>query len=282
MSEPEPPSDNGASPDGQAEPLRLGGMALPNGLLIHGPTSWAVAARAGDGTLDVASGSKPNLARGRLGKIPLLRGALRLAEAFAVIPMARLGLPSSRLPFEDRAVAGSMLASSAANAAIRKLGGPNVRRELAISLVGALPALTALRNRDLAAYHGVEHKTIAAYERGLEPTEVPKEHQRCGSNLIVPMLAFSVAGQMLIERMASSPGPLVRAGVALAGVGGAVEVFVYADRRPDSAVGRAVHATGHEIQRRVSTREPNAAQLQVGVAALDELLKTERLSGDSV
>ena len=29
-----------------SDPLRLGGMALRNGLLVHGPTSWAAAVRA--------------------------------------------------------------------------------------------------------------------------------------------------------------------------------------------------------------------------------------------
>ena len=44
---------------------------MRNGLLIHGPTSWAVAARAPDGSIEVASGPKPILARGRLASTPL-------------------------------------------------------------------------------------------------------------------------------------------------------------------------------------------------------------------
>ena len=41
--------------------------------------------------------------------------------------------------------------------------------------IGALPALVALMDRDLAAYHGVEHKAIAAYEQGVEdPPRCPK------------------------------------------------------------------------------------------------------------
>jgi uncharacterized protein YqhQ len=36
--------------------LRLGGMALRNGLLVHGPSHWAAAVRAPDGTVKVASG----------------------------------------------------------------------------------------------------------------------------------------------------------------------------------------------------------------------------------
>jgi uncharacterized protein YqhQ len=41
--------------------LRLGGMALANGLLVHGPTHWAAAVRRADGTIGVASGPKPHL-----------------------------------------------------------------------------------------------------------------------------------------------------------------------------------------------------------------------------
>src|ERR1700754_1595068 len=41
--------------------LRLGGMALRNGLLVHGPKHWAAAVRADDGTIVVASGPKPRV-----------------------------------------------------------------------------------------------------------------------------------------------------------------------------------------------------------------------------
>ena len=47
--------------------LRLGGMALRNGLLVHGPSKWAVAIRANDGTVKVASGHKPRFTEGIVG-----------------------------------------------------------------------------------------------------------------------------------------------------------------------------------------------------------------------
>ena len=125
-------------------------------------------------------------------------------------------------------------------------------------MLGALPALAALRDPALASYHAVEHKAIGGYEQGRDPEEVPKEHERCGSNLIGPMLAFSIAGQLVTERLVEDPGPMTRAVAALAGVGGAVEMFAFAERNPDSAIGRAVHGPGYEIQRLVSTREPTA------------------------
>jgi hypothetical protein len=192
-----------------------------------------------------------------------------------VVPLARMRLSQARLPFEDRTVIGAMLASAGASGLLRRTRPASVRREAAVAVLGALPALTALRDPDLAAYHGVEHKAIGGYEQGVRPEEVPKEHERCGSNLIAPMVALSIAGQLLIERLASRPGPIARGTAAIAGVGAAVELFVYAERNPDSPVARAVHTSGHEIQRRVSTREPTAEQLEVGKAALDEILRAE-------
>jgi uncharacterized protein YqhQ len=273
---------NGDRPDDSEEKLRLGGMALRNGLLIHGPTSWAVAARAEDGSIEVASGAKPSLARGRLGRTPLLRGPLRLAEAMAVVPLARMRLGSARLPFEDPAVVGAAAASVVGSNLIRRRGPATVGRELAVALLGALPALTALRDPALASYHAVEHKAIGGYEQDRDPEEVPKEHRRCGSNLIGPMLALSIAGQLIAERVVPEPGPLARGIAAVAGVGGAVELFVFAERNPESPLGKAVHGPGYEIQRRVSTREPTPEQLEVGVAALNEILRLERPAADSV
>ena len=270
------------NPEGGHPPLRLGGMALRNGLLIHGPSAWAAAARTADGSIEVVAGTKPSFAQGRLGSIPGLRGPLRLGEAMAVVPLARMRLRSARLAFEDRRVIVAGLAAAAASGLLRhwraRSSSPSVAalREGIVSVLGVAPALAALRDRDLAAYHGVEHKAIGAYERGsLDPRDAPKEHQRCGSNLIVPLLAFSVAGQVLTERLAERPGPLARAAAGTGAVSAAVEVFAYAERNPESSVGQAVHAVGHEIQRLLSTREPTAEQLEVGVAALDAVLREE-------
>jgi uncharacterized protein YqhQ len=268
---------NGAAPEKR---LRLGGMALRNGLLIHGPTSWAAAARADDGTIEVASGPKPSFARGPLGSVPLLRGPLRLAEAFAVVPIARRSLSAARLPIEDSRVLTVGLATAALSSAIRRLGPTTLAREAIIAGLGVLPAATALRDHDLAAYHGVEHKAIGAYERGsFDPADAPKEHDRCGSNLILPLLVLSVAGQVVVDRVARSPGPVARGLAGLASVSAAVELFAYAERSPDSPLGRGVHAAGHEIQRLLSTREPTEAQLEVGAAALREILRAERGEG---
>jgi uncharacterized protein YqhQ len=266
--------------DQSREPIRLGGMALRNGLLIHGPTHWAAAVRDSDGAIQVASESKPVLAPRLAGRVPLLRGPIRLAEAMAVVPIVRRRLPAARLPFEDRRVIAAIAATLAASALLRRRAPATALREGFVQAIGVVPALVALRDRDLAAYHGVEHKAIGAYEQGSDdPANAPKEHRRCGSNLIAPMIVLSAGGTVLLERLVSKPGPLARAGVGLGGAGIAVEMFAWSDRHSDTALARAFHAPGHEIQRLIATREPTPEQLKVGIAAMAEILRVEQAAG---
>src|SRR4029078_2759369 len=140
--------------------VRLGGMALRNGLLVHGPEHWAVAVRADDGDVVVGSGPKLRF-QGRLSQRPGVRGVARLIEAFAVVPMARRAVPQARLPFEDPRVIGTMAGGSLLSARVRRTGPPGLRGETAVSVLGAAPAAVALTRSELAAYHGAEHKVIA-------------------------------------------------------------------------------------------------------------------------
>jgi uncharacterized protein YqhQ len=259
--------------------LRLGGMALRNGLLIHGPTSWAAAARDSSGRIRVASGPKPVLAPKLAVRVPLLRGPLRLAEAFLLIPTVRMRLRDARLPFEDARVIAAMFIASSASRSLRRRRA-SASGELVQAVLGLAPAMVALSDRNLAAYHGVEHKAIGAYEQGSDdPASATKEHDRCGSNLVVPMLVLSAGGQLLLERVIERPGPLARAAVGVASASLAAEMFAWSERNPDTSAARAFHRPGHEIQRLIATKEPTSEQLEVGVAALDEILRVEREAG---
>jgi uncharacterized protein YqhQ len=254
--------------------LRLGGMALRNGLLVHGPTHWAAAIRARDGEVRVASGRKPDLGGRAAQRLPGLRGVARLAEAFAVIPLVKRALPEAMLPMQDARTLGAMGAAALGGQAIRSAGRGTLAREAAVAAVSLMPALLALRSGDLASYHGVEHKAIGAYEEGVETAEATKEHDRCGSNLVAPLLASAMAGSVAARRAGIS-GPLADGAVALGSLGVAVEVFLWSERHEDSALARVLRRPGHEIQRAVGTREPSEEQLEVGRAALTEILRAE-------
>jgi uncharacterized protein YqhQ len=260
-------------PPDRPDKLRLGGMALRNGLLVHGPTHWAAAVRASGGSVKVASGRKPRFQR--LDRVPGARGLARLGEAFAVIPLVKRGLPEARLPFQDASVLAVAGAAAATGSLLRRqlrgAGG-----EAAAGLVALAPALFALRGGELASYHGVEHKAIAAYEQDSpDAADAAKEHDRCGSNLVAPMLAANVAGAALIRKVLERPGPLAHAAVALGSMATAVEVFAWSERHADTRTARALRRPGYELQRVMGTREPDEGQLEVGRAALAEILRVE-------
>jgi uncharacterized protein YqhQ len=262
--------------EGNTERLRLGGMALRNGLLIHGPTHWAAAVRDRDGEIQTASERKPELAPALASRVPGLRGPLKLAEALVVLPLVRRRLSSAKLPFEDWRVVTAIGSTLIATAALRRRLPLSALREGLVQAIGIVPAVVALMDRDLAAYHGVEHKAIAAYEQGVDdPAAVPKEHDRCGSNLIAPMMLLSIGGSILLERLVEEPSPLLRAGVGLGGASIAVEMFAWSDRNHGTRLAEAFHTPGREIQRRLATKEPTPEQLEVGIAALAEILRAE-------
>lgn len=256
------------------EPLRLGGMALRNGLLIHGPSHWSAAVRTPEGEVAVASGRKPRGPKAVAG-VPGARGVVRLAEAMVVIPLVKRALPAARLPYQDLTTFATLTATMGAGALLRRhargLGG-----EAALAALSMAPALIALRTGELAEYHGAEHKVIGAYETPeVDAREMAKEHDRCGSHLMAPLLAANAAGTVLLKQVVERPRPVHGAAVQLAAVGVAVEVFAWSERHAGSAVSRALHRPGDALQRVIGTREPSDAQLEVGQAALAEILRAE-------
>jgi len=206
--------------------------------------------------------------------VPGLRGVVKLAEAMAVIPLVKRALPEARLPMQDVKTLGAMGAAALAGQAVRRAARSVAARETAVAAISLAPALMALRSGDLAAYHGVEHKAIAAYEDDGDAADAIKEHDRCGSHLVAPMLTAGAIGNVAVRR-AGLRGPAAEAIVGLGSAAVAVEVFAWSERHPDSALTRLLRRPGHEIQRAVGTREPTTEQLAVGRAALAEILRVE-------
>lgn len=258
----------------EQESVRLGGMALQNGVLVHGPTSWGCAVRDETGALRVASGRKPHLAPAVRSRVPLLRGPIALAEAFALLPAVRRALPEVRFPFQRPAVLGAIAASTITSRTLRRSRLFSAgSRELAAGALTLLPAALALRGPGLAEYHGAEHVSIGTYENG--GTRAPKEHPRCGSQLIAPLLASSLAVNVAAARAPAATRGAARLLGTTAAIGASVEVFAWMTRNPDHPVARVLSRPGFELQRRFSTAEPTPAQVEVADAARDACLALE-------
>ena len=252
------------------EKLRLGGMALANGVLVHGPTSWGAAVRGADGTIRSAAGPKRRFAENVT--TPFIRGPLRLAEAFALLPDVRRALPEARFPFERPRVAVAVLAGAAAAGMARRSNLNLAAREAIAGLASLAPAALALRGGEVASYHGAEHISIGTYETGEQAT---KEHDRCGGHLVGPLLITSAAASALAARAPVRMRPAARTAGAIGAVGAAVEVFAWMGRHPGHPFSRALARPGQELQTRVSTAEPTPAQLEVAEAALAACLGAE-------
>jgi uncharacterized protein YqhQ len=252
------------------EKIRLGGMALPNGVLVHGPHSWACAIRREDGGIEVASARK-RLQASRIQN-PFLRGPARLAEALLLLPQIKAKLPAAKLPLESPSTVASMLGAAAFVRVVRESGLRPVARELLASVASIAPAVLALRSGELAAYHGAEHISIGSYEHGKRAT---KEHERCGGHLVGPLLATSAVANVLAGLAPERHRRRAQAAAQIGSIAVATELFGWMTRHPDNPVAQALAKPGHELQHRFSTAEPSDEQLEVAEAALKACLELE-------
>jgi uncharacterized protein YqhQ len=256
-----------------ADKVRLGGMALSNGVLVHGPTSWACAVRLPDGSLKVAAERKRII--GNKVENPLLRGPARLAEAVALLPSLKRRLPEAKLPFEQPRIIAAMTACAGGVRIIRRSRLGPAAQELAAGMLALAPALLSLRGSDLAAYHGAEHISIGSYEHD-EPRT--REHERCGSHLIGPLIATSAAANAVTATVPPRYRSPARAAALLGALAAATELFGWMVRNPDKKLAQALARPGHELQHRYATKEPSPEQVEVAETALRACLELERTS----
>jgi uncharacterized protein YqhQ len=246
-------------------------MALANGVLVHGPRAWACAVRTPDGELKVVARRKK--LRAAEVRNPILRGPARLAEVFALLPQVKRALPEAKLPMERKAVLGAMVASSVVLNGLKRSNVRPAARELLTAALSLAPAALALRGGELAEYHGAEHVSIGTYEHGASR---PKEHERCGSHLVGPMLLTAAASNIATERIPTRFRPAARLAGAVGSIAASVEIFGWMTRNPQHPLARALAKPGHELQHRLGTKEPSAEQLEVAEAALRACLELER------
>ncbi len=136
------------------------------------------------------------------------------------------------------------------------------------------------------AYHGAEHKCINSYEAG-QPLEVPSAvpfttaHPRCGTSFLLVVMAISI----LVFALLGRPPMLWRIAsrVVLVPViaGIAYEFLKFTAAHYSNRVVRWMAAPGLTLQR-LTTREPDESQLEVGMAALREVIGLDAMEKKEV
>ncbi len=282
-------ADNGNSvqtPERRQAPMhmRIGGMAMENGILFQTDRHWTMGIRGDDGKIHVTSGAKLGLSRrSRLKRTPMLRGLVTMAETLVLLP--QVYSRGGRLPLPARSpdVLASMLVSTAGSIILRnpKRPMPPLLEELLVSAMAVIPSLMALRKTHATQYHAVEHKSINAYEshgalEKMDARDAHSEHPRCGSNIVGPALALITLGNFMSRRLLGRQSPAARVGVSFLSLSGAIELVQWAARNPASPWSSMLRKPGGSLQQLVTAAEPTDEQIDVGLAALRELIRLEQ------
>src|SRR5919206_13107 len=73
----------------------IGGQAVLEGVMMRGPSSWAVAVRKPDGAIaQVCNTINSPMARRRVYRLPVVRGVIALGESLAIFVFAFFGRPA--------------------------------------------------------------------------------------------------------------------------------------------------------------------------------------------
>lgn len=126
--------------------------------------------------------------------------------------------------------------------------------------------------RRVFEYHGAEHATINCFEAGEAVTEenclrYSRLHPRCGTAFLLVVIVVKI----ILGCFFGWPTPLIRSIIRLALLpvvaGIAYEVIRWAGRHRESLFSRILAAPGMLMQM-LTTRKPEAAQIQVAIHAL--------------
>lgn len=147
-----------------------------------------------------------------------------------------------------------------------------VRLALFVGYLGAISLLPDIRR--VFAYHGAEHMTIHAFERGdpLDPEHVrpyPTAHPRCGTAFLLIVAVVAIALFAFLPRTNLLVDLAARLALVIPVAAVSYEVLRLGAAHEESPLMRMLVAPGLLLQR-VTTRRPDDAMIAVAIASLEE------------
>jgi uncharacterized protein YqhQ len=286
----------------------IGGQAVLEGVMMRGPSNWALAVRKPNGQIaELNRTIRSPMARHRIFRLPIVRGIVALGEALT-IGFRALAISANYAAQDENdegevdtelsrgalifafaiaigfaimlfkvtpALITSWLPIDRTGVFVLVEGVIRVTLFIAyIALVSLLPDL-----RRVFQYHGAEHKAINALEAGdeLEPERVQRHsliHPRCGTAfllwvMVIAVFVFAFVGQPAWYWLIASR---ILALPLIAGL--AYELIRFAGKHTDNPALMTLLAPGLWLQR-LTTREPTLEQVEVSIRALEEVLRLE-------
>jgi uncharacterized protein YqhQ len=289
--------------------VSYGGQAVLEGVMMRSASNWAVAVRTPEGDIaEVVQEITSPMSRRKLWRLPIVRGVIALGESLAIgfRALAISANVATQETDEDGEIKtvitrGQIIFSFAVAIVFAlmlfKIGPALLTSWLPIDndglfvvvegvirvavFIGYILVISLLPDlRRVFQYHGAEHKTIHALEKGEELTveNVQRHsliHPRCGTAfllyvMVIAIFVFAFVGQpvwywLILSRIAFLP--------LIAGL--AYEVIRFAGKHSDNRFLMAMLAPGMWLQR-LTTRQPEDEQVEVSIRALQRVLEREQ------
>ena len=287
----------------------IGGQAVLEGVMMRGPSNWALAVRKPNG--EIAEVNRPIqsvMTRHWFFRLPIVRGVIALGESLA-IGFRALAI-SANYAAQEEGEDGNEVETELSRGALIfafaiaigfalmlfKVTPALITSWLPIDttgwfvlveglirvclFIGYLLIISLLPDlRRVFEYHAAEHKVINAYEAGEElvPERVQKFsliHPRCGTAfllwvMVIAIFVFAFLGQPPLPWLIASRILLLP---LIAGL--AYELIRFAGKHTGNRALMTLLAPGLWLQR-LTTRQPSLDQLEVSIRALKEVLHVE-------
>jgi uncharacterized protein YqhQ len=293
----------------------IGGQAVIEGVMMKSPKGWTVAVRDKKGDIHVKRETLPPLpglfklpvlrgvialyyamslgiralefsagkayegeAGGKGAEKPLSRTAIGITIGFSIILAVGLFI---LLPLYATKLVGLVFADVSEKGLLFNLVDGLIRVIVFILYIVIIGLWKEMGR--IFEYHGAEHKVIHAYESGkgdgLGMSDIAKFsplHPRCGTSFLLIVMAISI----LVFSFIPQPWPFLWKFLSriiliplIAGV--SYEALKLSAKTKENPLMRIVIVPGLLLQR-LTTRQPDEAQLEVALRALEEVLALER------
>ncbi len=292
---------------GLLKTIKVGGQAVINGIVMRSQRFTTLACRLKNGQIDVERFNNKNSNRAFL-KMPLVRGVVNFIQMFAD-GLKCITLSATKTESYTEEEQNSLKKEGKFAAALGAclgviltiiffvwlpqtlsafcLVGQKKWFKLLLETLLKLVVLIAYmffisKTKDIKEvfmYHGAEHKTINCYESGKEltVTEVKtasRFHLRCGTNFIFITLLISMLMAIPLNWSNSVRRLILKMCLIPLVVGISYEIIRLAGKN-NNLIFRFLMAPGMWLQR-ITTCEPNDNQIEVAIAALQDVLNAER------
>lgn len=283
--------------------FHYGGQAIIEGIMMRGQTNLSMAVRRPNGEIDLTVEPVKGIHTGRIRNVPFIRGFVVLIEAMILGVRALFHSANISLEEEEEDLSGPYMWIILAVALLLAIGlfflAPLFLVNLIDSHLGSSLTSNIIEGliriaifilylwvlnlipsvRDVFSYHGAEHKVINAFEDGatldVETTrKYSTAHARCGTSFILIILVMAI----VVFALVGDPGIWLQilSRIVLIPVIAAVgyEINRFGAMHTDNPIIHTLLIPGLALQS-LTTRQPNDAQLEIGIAALKGVLEAD-------